>query len=197
MRDVSPGPQSLFYEIFYHLKNFARNPVQEIRHLPNWNWTRVLTMQLILSLMSGILSALASSNFSSWKLAQGVLVFPFISTVTGLILASFFYYYFQVFEKRTVSYIKLATLVFLANTVFYLFHALDGLLVFFDILGMTFTGFLLTVGLTDNFQMEKKRSLRLVGALLLLLIVAVWFIRQFRDDRLSRSVNSGSIDPSL
>ncbi len=196
MRDVTPESTSILKEIFSHLKKFAVHPVEEIRHLPDWNWSRVFTLQIVLSLISGTLSAIARTEFSTWKLAQAVIFFPFISTLTGLILASFFYYYFQVFEKRTVSFIKLSIVVFLSNTVFYLFHSIAGLLVFFDILGMLFTGILLVVGLTENFQMPKKNSIRLVGVLLIL-ILSVWITEKIHNANLSTSVSSGALDTTL
>ncbi len=196
MRDVTPESSSTLKEIFFHLKKFAVHPIEEIKHLPDWNWTRVLTLQIILSLISGILSALVRSEFSTWKLLQAVVVFPFISTLTGLVLASFFYYYFQVFEKRTVSFIKLSIVVFLSTTVFYLFHSIAGLLIFFDILGMIFTGILLVVGLTENFQMPRKSSIRLVSVLLVL-IFSVWATGQIHNARLSTTGNSEPIDLTL
>ena len=196
MRDVTPESSSIIKEIFLHLKKFAVHPIQEIRHIPDWDWPRVLTLQIILSLISGLLSTLIKTDFSTWKLAQAVIFFPFISTLTGLILTSFFYYYFQVFEKRTVSFIKLAIVVFLSTTVFYLFHSIAGLLIFFDILGMIFTALLLVVGLTENFQMPKKNSIRLVGVLLIL-IFFVWVTGQIHNSRLSTTVNSESIDSTL
>ena len=117
-------------------------------------------------------------------------------SLTGIILASFFYYYFQVFEKRTVSFIKLVIVVFLSNTVFYLFHSIAGLLVFFDILGMIFTGILLVVGLTENFQMPKKNSIRLVGALLFL-IFSVWAVEKIQRSNLGTSINSSPLETTL
>lgn len=196
MRDVTPGSLPIFNEIFSHLKKFATHPMDEIRRLPDWNWSQVFTLQIILSLVSGILSALVSREFGTWKILQAVIVFPLVSTLTGLILASFFYYYFQVFEKRTVSFLKLATMVFLANTVFYLFHSIAGLLAIIDILGMLFTGVLLIVGLTDNFQMPRKHSIRLVG-ILLALIFSVWVFEKLHDSRISNSADTGAIDSTL
>ena len=196
MRDVTPESSSILKEIFSHLKKFAVHPVEEIRHLPNWNWPRVFTLQIVLSLISGILSAVARTEFSTWKLLQAVIFFPFVSTLTGLILASFFYYYFQVFEKRTVSFIKLTIVVFLSNTVFYLFHSIAGLLVFFDILGMLFTGVLLVVGLNENFQMPKKNAIRLVG-ILLILIFSVWIAEKLHNPQLSSNANSSLRDTTL
>lgn len=196
MRDVTPESPSdnIFLEIFHYLKNFARNPMVEVGRLPDWNWPRVMFLQISLTIVSGIMSAIIMKSFSTWKLAQGIIVFPIVATTIGLILASFFYYYFQVFEKRTVSFVKLSTLVFLSNTFFYLFHIAAGYFAFSDILGMAFTGMLITVGLTENFQMEKRRSLRLVGVLFFLIFV-IWVFEKMRDSRLVSSV-SQSINES-
>jgi hypothetical protein len=194
MRDVTPDTptDNIFLEIFHYLKNFAKNPMTEIGRLPEWNWTRVMFLQLILTVTSGVMSAFVVRNFSTWKLAQGIIIFPFVATTIGLILSSFFYYYFQVFEKRTVSFLKLVTLVFISNTFFYLFHIVAGYFAFGDILGMAFSGMLLIVGLTENFEMQKRRSIRLVGVLFALIFL-VWAAEKLRDSRLVSSV-SQSID---
>jgi hypothetical protein len=196
MRDVSPAHDNIFREIFHYVSQFVRHPLKEIAHLPNWNWPRILIMQITLSVISGMGSALVMRDFSTWKLAQGIFVFPFVATIIGIIFASFFYYYFQVFEKRTVSFLKLVTMVFLANTVFYVFHIPSGYFAFSDILGMAFTSMLLTIGLTENFEMAKRRALRLIGVLFVLIFV-IWAFEKMRDSRLVHSVDTGIIDQSL
>src|SRR5690606_17311281 len=120
MRDVTPGSESIFRDIFLYLKVFLRHPIHEIRHILDWNCLRVLTMHVLLVIISGILSAFLTTRFSTWKLAQGIFFFPIIATLIGIALASFFYYYFQIFEKRTVAFNRLCTLVFISMTVFYL-----------------------------------------------------------------------------
>lgn len=194
MRDVSPANhENIFQEILHYLKGFIKNPLKEIGSLPDWTWNRILLMQILLSMISGFLAAIVSLNFGTWKLANGLIVFPFVATIIGLILASFFYYYFQVFEKTTVSFQKLSTMIFLSNTLFYLFHVVSGHFAFADILGMAFTGMLITVGLTENFQMQKRRALRLVGVLFFLIFI-IWVFEKLRDTRLVNSVDTGSIE---
>jgi len=167
--------KSKINESIHYLIQFAKNPVQEIRRLPEWSPKHLLLIHLLLSLGSGFLSGLIS--FKIYHIFFGLLFFPVISTVLTLILTSFFYYYFQLFEKRTVSFLRLATLVVFANLPFYLFHAGSNYVPPLTLLGLAFSGFLLIIGLTENFSLEKKKSSKIVMALFFVIFL-VWIWNQ-------------------
>jgi hypothetical protein len=163
--------RSKLKESLQYLIEYSKNPIHEIRRLPQWSPKHIFFVHLLLSIGSGFLSGLIS--FQIYPIFFGILFFPVISTVLTLILTSFFYYYFQVFEKRTVSFLRLATLVVFANLPFYLFHAGSSYVPPLTLLGLAFTGFLLIVGLTDNFSLEKKKSTKIVFALFMVIFL-VW-----------------------
>lgn len=165
--------RSKIKESIHYLFEFAKNPIQEIKRLPNWTPKHVLLVHIVLSVGSGFLSGLIS--FKIYHIFFGLLFFPVISTVLTLILTSFFYYYFQVFEKRSVSFLKLATLVVFANLPFYLFHAGANYVPPLTLLGLAFAGLLLIVGLSENFSLERKKAVKLVISLnAVIFLVWIW-----------------------
>ncbi len=93
-------------------------------------------------------------------------------------LALFFYYYFQIFERKTVSYKKLYTLVVLANIPFLIFHILSNYIAVINLVGTAMTGLILVVGLNHNFAMEKRRAVRLVSILYITLAL-IWAYNQY------------------
>ncbi len=150
---------------------FFKNPIEHIKALPKWTLRNILMVHFFFSIASGSIAGIIS--FNKWYIAFGVLAFPFISMTLTLVLASFIYYYFQVFEKRTVDFVQLLSLVVLANFPFFIFQIASHYLPPITLVGLLFTGMLLIVGLTENFKMSKKRSIRLVGSLWFLIFL-VW-----------------------
>ncbi len=150
---------------------FFKNPVEHIKRLPKWSLRNIVLVHFLFSIVSGTLAGLISLKI--WNIFFGILAFPFVSMTLTLVLSSFIYYYFQVFEKRSVDFVTLLTLVIFANFPFFIFHIASNYIPPISIVGLLFTGMLLIVGLTENFKMTKKRAIRLVGALWFLIFL-VW-----------------------
>lgn len=154
-----------------YLLEFIKRPIQKIGQLPDWNWTSIFTVQILLSIASGILAGLIKLNV--YRIAAGIFLMPIISTIGALLLSLFIYYYFQFFENRSESYRKIFILVILSSIPFYLFQILSEYLPLISIIGFAFTSFLAIVGLCENFKMERKRAYILVG-MLFILVLATW-----------------------
>lgn len=148
-------------ETLQTLKDFFRHPMQEIQRLPSWPLGRVLAVQFICAAISGLCAGLFPPSL--WKFLNGIILFPILVTMISLLLSCFFYYSFQIFERRTVSFVKLSNLVFFATLPYFLFHIPSTLFPPSDIFGLGMEAMLLAMGLTENFQLEKRRSLRLIG----------------------------------
>lgn len=177
------------------LFEFLKNPIHKIAHLPEWGWFHLMSLLVVTSLISGILAGLVSRNI--YHFLFGLLLLPTITLITEFVLTSFFYYYFQVFERRIVSFQKLWTLVIFANIPFFLFQVVSGLIAAMTLVGFAFTGLLLVVGLSENFQMKKQRALRLILTLYTVVFL-VWLWGQVDKSVLDRKTSifsSGSESP--
>ena len=178
MRDVTPGanPDQDLKIIIDFLIDFAKNPVAKMTRLPDWNWTSLFLLHLILSVASGVIAGLIKFNFL--RIAAGLFLMPIVSTIAALLMATFLYYYFQFFENRTENFRRLFTLVVLASIPFYLFQILSEYLSFISVIGFAFTSLLGIVGLVDNFNVERKRA-QIVSGLLFALVFLTWLTNQF------------------
>jgi hypothetical protein len=159
------------------LFEFLKHPLQRMTVLPDWGWSHLVFVVIGTSIISGALNGIVSLNF--FQFAYGLFVLPVTCLITNFVLTSFLYYYFQVFEKRVVSFRKLWTLVIFASIPFFLFQAIASLIPPITLIGLAFSGFLLVVGLSENFSLEKKRALRLI-ILLYLMVFSVWLWDKFR-----------------
>lgn len=179
MRDVTPkDPQNSqipIQKIVQFLIEFAKNPVQSISLLPDWNWASLFVLQIVLAILSGTLAGIIKLN--PYAVAFGIVLMPIVSTIAALLLALFLYYYFQFFEKRTEDFRRIFTLVILSSLPFYVFQILSEYFSPVTLVGFAFTALLAVVGLTENFSVSKKRAYQIVGFLFGLVVVA-WLLNR-------------------
>lgn len=178
MRDVTPPPHKTIdvKEIIDYLFDFVKDPITKIRQLPDWNWTSLMMLHVVISIISGVLAGLLKLNL--YRIGFGLFLMPIVSTTTALLMAMFLYYYFQFFEKKTEDFRKLFTLVVLSSIPFYFFQILSEYFSFISIIGFAVTSLLGVVGLCDNFKVERKRAMIVSGSLFVLVLLT-WIKNNF------------------
>ena len=109
MRDVTPSPEHNLNvkELLDFLMDFVKHPVEKIKILPDWNWTSLFTLHVVLSLISGVLAGLLKFNF--YRILAGFFLMPVVSTITALLMSMFLYYYFQFYENKTEHFKRIFT----------------------------------------------------------------------------------------
>lgn len=185
-RDVTPHFNDSLKKDFSLILNFLKNPIEGMKLRLDWSWKRTILIHVIISIAAGVLNGLIPPNV--YNIAYGLIFLPLITFVTSHLLAGFFYYYFQVFEKRTVDFLPLLHMVVLTNVPYLAIHTLTSLLPPLTLLGLCFSGLLLVVGLADNFKLDRKRAMKLV-AILVVMIFAVWLWEKIDVSRISRSLS--------
>lgn len=172
---------------FLFILEFLKNPIQNISRLPKWSWKRTVLISVLISVAAGTLNGFIPPNI--YNIAFGLIFMPLISFLLTHILSGFFYYYFQVFEKRTVDYLNLLRMVVLANVPFLILHSLTSLLPPLTLIGLAFSALLLVVGLTESFSLDRKRAIKLVSVLYVMVFV-VWLWEKIDTRRLSRTFSA-------
>lgn len=172
---------------FRFILEFLKNPVQNVSRLPLWSWKKTVVISILLSMITGTLNGLIPPNI--YNVAFGLLFMPVIILILTHILSGFLYYYFQVFEKRTVDFMSLLKMVVLVNIPYLIIHSLTSLLPPLTLIGLAFSALLLVVGLTENFSLEKKRAIKLVSVLYIMVFV-VWLWEKVDTGRLSRTIST-------
>lgn len=173
MRDVTDSATSPLKEIARKVVSFIKHPITEIQNLPDWSWGRLLILNALFAMLSGILMGFLPPNF--YRIAAGILISPLVSTIMNGLMSLFLYYYFQVFEYRTVSFRRLFTQTFFASIPFFLFQTISEYLPPISLLGFALTGLIMVVGLVENFQLEKKRAIKLMSIVIgVVFLVWLW-----------------------
>lgn len=158
------------------LFQFLRHPVQEIRHVPHWPWARVLGLLVAITAVIGAVTGLIERKLS-FSIIAGLFLTPILTLITLSIMSLFFYYCFQIFAERTLSYRHLFTVILFASIPQFVLRVLEGYVPPIAMVGMAFTAFLLMVGFVENFQLPRKLVIRLI-AVLYTILLALWLWEQ-------------------
>ena len=190
MKNLNINP----YEIKSSLTNYIKNPVSEIKTLPQWNWQSILFAQIILTAATGALAGLLSKSILS--ILSGIILFPILTMITLGVSSVFFYYTFQIFSEKQIPFSRLFHLVFLANIPLFIFQIISNYLPPVTLVGLLFTAFLLVVGLTENFSLNKKLVIKIISALYVLFFM-VWIWSRFDASEIQNSWNDPNRAPEV
>ena len=185
-RDVTPKNSQHFEiakTVVRYIFDYLLHPVEKIKSLPDWNWPVLILTLICLSMGSGVLTGLVPPNF--FRLLGGIIISPIVGIVITSISSLFIYYYFQVYEKRTCSLRKIFTLILFANIPFFIFQIASEIVPPITLVGFAFTALLLAVGLNENFQMEKRRAVRL-AAIMFAVVFIIWLWNRIDISKLER-----------
>lgn len=152
---------------------FLRHPIREIPHVPDWSWAELITVQVLVTSLTGAVAGLVARSVID--MFVGIVFRPIITLVTLLISSLFFYYFFQIFAQRTLDFRKLTLVIFFSSLPFFIFHILSGLIPPINLIGFAFTAVILVVGLVENFQLPKKLVLRAIaGIYVVIFLMWIW-----------------------
>jgi len=189
MRDVNEASGQSIKTTAKYILQFLKHPIHEIARLPNWPWKTLIWVQILCAIFSGFIAGLTKPGFFS--IMAGIIVTPVIAFLMVSVLTAFLYYYFQVFEKRTVPALRLFNLSVFSSIPFFILQIGSSLLPPITLIGFAFSTMLIAVGLTENFQMEKRRAIRL-ALVLFAVVFLVWVTNKISMARLDRSATQQS-----
>ena len=79
------------------LLNFAKNPIQGMKNLPEWTWPRLLILMGGFAALCGVLTGIVNRSFLG--IISGLFVYPISTLLMLAILSGLFYYVFYFFFK--------------------------------------------------------------------------------------------------
>lgn len=167
--------------------SYMRNPIQGIRHLPDWSWPELIIHQLIITAATGALAGFVQSSFLSTL--HGLVIIPLITAVLISVSGLFFYFFFQIFAGRTLSLRKIMTLIFFANVPYFIFQTISFWFPPVSLIGLAFTGLILITGLVDGFDLPRRLVARTVISLYLLFML-VWLLSRIDAINFERSMDN-------
>lgn len=160
------------------LRLFAVSPIRAMRGLPPWKWSTLISLQVGIAIISGVLLGLISLSFINFLL--GLIVLPISTLIASLIITFFLNYFFAFFSKTYLDIRRLFGVVVVAQIPFLILHILSVHVPPIDLIGFGITCLLLIVGLTEHFQLNRKSVTRLAISIYVL-FSAIWIAAQIRN----------------
>jgi hypothetical protein len=144
-------------------REYFRNPVESMRQLPEWEWSRLLFFYMTMAGACGLVSGIFSRHIS--QMISGALVFPISSTVGAFLATGFLHYTFVFFFHREVAIKTLFTIVALALLPFLALSIFSHWLPALNALGFLVSGLLLVVGLSEHTKIRRESIFKLIAAI--------------------------------
>jgi hypothetical protein len=158
-------------EIILFLPNFFKSPINGMKTLPNWDWLTIISLQVLFAATVGLLSGLIMGTWIS------IVFQPFTSSLSALFIgfsgAGLFYYFVLFYLNRKVDFLRLYTMVALATLPMIALRILSIVGPPVTLIGFAITCLLCSVGLVENFAIERKVAIRLLGSIYALFAI-VW-----------------------
>ena len=175
MREVNNAELSLFKQelkkVLDYLLMYLKNPVQAIRFLPEWQWPTLLAVIGSAAAISGTVAGILQASIGQTLL--GLLIFPISATISVAIISGFYYYSCFFLFKRKALYQRLFTLVILASFPTLVLNLFSAFLPPINLLGLFISSILLIVGLSDNFMIDRKSTIKLVFSVYIIYVL-IW-----------------------
>lgn len=144
-----------------------------MKTLPDWEWATILTLHAVFGAIVGFLSGLLKGNFLS------IIFQPFMSLLSALIIgitgAALFYYFILFYLNRKTDIQKLYTMVAIATLPMLALRIISFIGPPVDLIGFAITCLLCTVGLVENFAIERKLAVKIMAGIFSLFVV-IWVV---------------------
>ncbi len=163
---------------------FFKNPIHEIRNLPDWSWPKILIFLAVFSAICGGLAGVVERKVLT--IISGLLFNPFVTLSLAGASTLFFGIFFKIFSNRDLAWRKLFTLVVFSNLPNFVFSVGASYIPPIIPLGLACTAFLLIKGLIENFNLERKLVTRLIAGLYIVFFLS-WVIKEIRSDKFPKT----------
>lgn len=162
------------------LLKFAANPIEGMRHLPDWDWIFLLACQAIAAAAAGLASGIVAGSFTG--MLAGLIIVPISNALLTAVVAGFFYYTFAFVFKTPASYQRVYLHLVFAQLPSLIIFAVAPMLPPLMLLGPAAAGLLLLVGFVDNLGLDRKKVSRLLLTLYGIFVV-FWIVNSIHQRR--------------
>jgi hypothetical protein len=159
---------------------FLKNPLRAMQVIPNWDLPRIFGFLIFISVPSGLLSGLISR--SPIMILWGLILLPLLAFIsTGFVTALFYYSFLAVFKTK-VDLTRLFLVVVVASIPFMIIRVLVAMIPPLVIIAVAASAILLTVGFVENFNLPRKKVLKMVGVFFAVFFV-FWMLQMMNRAR--------------
>ncbi len=165
-------------EIAVYLPTYFRNPVEGIKHVPQWDWPTLLILETTIGILIGVLGGIISGHVFAAFL--GLIIGPVMNLLTTSITAGVMYYICLFSFKVELEFRKVFTIVILAALPGQILSTVWTLARPIGLISVVVTTLLLIIGFSENFLLDKKKLSQILGAIAIVVII-FWLMSMIGD----------------
>ncbi len=161
-------------DIIKYLFEFYKHPSQSIKKVPHWSWLSLFVLIFIFASITGVLRGLFSASLL--KSIVGFIFLPISAYISIFLVASLLYFLIVVFQNRNLNFKRLTTLVFITLIPTLTMYVVSLIHPLITIIGITASFILLSLGLYNRFQLNKK-FIQIVLTISYFILIGSWLIQ--------------------
>lgn len=163
-----------FIETIRILPDYLRHPKAIVTNHRHWDWPQILVFQIMISMICGVLSNLLASRFLALFFA--IVIAPLSSLFIVLVITGFLFYTALFIWQRELNFQRLYQTVLLCSLPMIFVQIVTGVFPPLNILGITFSGYLLFHALNDGHQLPRV-PVRNLLIFMAAVCVFFWFVQ--------------------
>ncbi len=146
-----------------YLTEFARHPVQKIKDVPDWDWPALVIFYVAAAATCGVLRGILIRHIT--EVFSGLIVTPIMSVFSAVLVTGLIYYTLVFFFDRDSSLRRIFSLVLLAALPTMILSIVSHWASIITIIGLFLSGLLLVVGVSGNFNIDRKKFGKIIAAI--------------------------------
>jgi hypothetical protein len=152
------------------LRGFVFNPVQSLKHTPEWSWPATVIVIGIVAIVLGALTGFGGIRFSPFRVSLtaiigGIIVSPISALFVTSVLAAVVKYSALFIFHTQIPFKRALTLVFLACVPWMVVSPVIDQLPALSPIGAILSALLGIVAFSENTHLNLKNSLRIIGTI--------------------------------
>jgi hypothetical protein len=166
-----------------------------MRMLPDWDWPTMLLLQAAFAAACAVVGNLLERDIVG--MFTGLVVAPVASLVVIAVFSGFFYYTFMFFFRREIPFRQIYLHLIFAAIPIQLTAMAAAIIPPVILIGVAASMYLLFIGFTDNFQLERQKVKKMLiglGAVYALFWAAQFVSYSNKHDRMRLKATPESLD---
>ena len=160
-------------DLLQYLPQYLKNPVAGIKRVPAWDWYTLLILQISASAAVSILTGVATRNLL--QIFGGIILGPIYGLIFSFLISVILYYVFLFLMDTQLEFRKMYTVVILAGLPASIINILGAVLWPVSFIALAGFSWLLILGISENFLIDRKRVSKLVVPLVIISSLFIFF----------------------
>ncbi len=160
-------------DLIQYLPHYFKNPIAGIKRVPAWDWYTLLILQVCVSAIVSCLTGVVTANLL--QIFGGLILGPIYGLLFSFLVTIILYYVFLFLMDTQLEFRKMYTVVVLAGLPASIINIFGSLIWPISLLALAGFSWLLILGISDNFLLDRKRVSKVILPMVILCSLVIFF----------------------